>query len=186
MINSWQIRRAVDYIKQEGVIAYPTEAVWGLGCDPYAETAVIRLLELKKRPMHKGLILVAAEVEQVQHLLASLTAEQRGWVMESWPGPNTWLIPDPQGLIPHWIKGDHSSVAVRVTEHPQVKALCNRFGGLLVSTSANPAGSEPALTKLKVSAYFGDRLDFILAGETGGRSSPSVIRDALTRETVRA
>lgn len=186
MVNNWQVRRAVDYIKQEGVIAYPTEAVWGLGCDPFSQVAVERLLELKKRPMHKGLILVAANIEQVEPLLASLTTQQRAWVSESWPGPNTWLIPDTQELIPHWIKGDHSSVAVRVTDHPLVRALCNRFGGLIISTSANPGGSEPALTKLKVNAYFGSRLDFILAGDTGGRSSPSVIRDAITRETVRA
>ena len=186
MLNAWQIKRAVDYIQQGGVIAYPTEAVWGLGCDPYNEIAVKRLLELKKRPVEKGLILVAAKVEQVEHLLANLTHLQRETVVNSWPGPNTWLIPDPDNLIPEWVKGEHSSVAVRVSDHPLVVALCERFGGLLVSTSANPAACEPALTKTKVNAYFGPMLDFVLAGELGGRKSPSVIRDAVSLDTLRS
>jgi|SRR5210317_348063 L-threonylcarbamoyladenylate synthase len=186
MVNTWQIRRAVDYIQQGAVIAYPTEAVWGLGCDPFNEAAVTRLLELKKRPVEKGLILVAANVSQVEHLLSNLTAEQRSRVENSWPGPNTWLIPDKGNRIPEWIKGKHSSVAVRVSDHPLVVALCERFGGLLVSTSANPAACEPALTKTKVNAYFGSRLDFVLAGDLGGRTSPSVIRDAITQNTLRS
>lgn len=186
MLNAWQIRRAVDYIEQDGVIAYPTEAVWGLGCDPYSETAVKRLLALKKRPVEKGLILVASKVEQVEHLLESLTQEQRSTVLNSWPGPNTWLIPDPNELVPTWIKGEHESVAVRVSDHPLVRALCERFGRLLVSTSANPATREPALTKTKVNAYFGPALDFVLAGELGGRSAPSVIRDAVSLNTLRS
>lgn len=186
MLNAWQIRRAVDYIQQGGVIAYPTEAVWGLGCDPYNESAVTRLLELKKRPVEKGLILVASNISQVEHLLENLTDEQREVVAESWPGPNTWLIPDTADVVPGWIKGEHSSVAVRVSNHPLVVALCDRFGGLLVSTSANPAACEPALTKTKVNAYFGQRVDFVLAGELGGRTSPSVIRDAVTLNTLRS
>jgi len=186
MLNAWQIRRAVDYIEQGGVIAYPTEAVWGLGCDPYAQAAVMKLLPLKKRPVEKGLILVASELAQVEHLLQSLNPQQRQRVVDSWPGPNTWLLPDPQGLVPEWIKGEHSSVAVRVSDHPLVCALCDRFGGLLVSTSANPATREPALTKTKVNAYFGQGLDFVLAGELGGRSSPSVIRDAVSLDTLRS
>lgn len=186
MINAWQVRRAVDYVEQGGVIAYPTEAVWGLGCDPYSETAVQRLLALKKRPVEKGLILVASRVEQVEHLLTALTDEQRDRVLSSWPGPNTWLIPDKEQTIPEWIRGVHSSVAVRVSDHPLVRELCDRFGGLLVSTSANPASREPALTKLKVRAYFGCELDFVLAGELGGRTAPSVIRDAVNLETVRS
>ena len=186
MLNAWQIRRAVDYLEQDGVIAYPTEAVWGLGCDPYSESAVKRLLALKRRPVEKGLILVASRVEQVEHLLANLSAEQRRRVLDSWPGPNTWLIPDADEQIPAWIKGEHSSVAVRVTDHPLVCALCDRFGRLLVSTSANPAACEPALTKMKVNTYFGPELDFVLAGELGGRSAPSVIRDAVNLNTVRS
>lgn len=186
MLNMWQIRRAVDYIEQGGVVAYPTEAVWGLGCDPYSEAAVSRLLALKKRPVEKGLILVASRVEQVEHLLINLTDGQRQVVTASWPGPNTWLIPDTENLVPAWIKGEHRSVAVRVSDHPLVCALCDRFGRLLVSTSANPAGREPALTKTQVSTYFGLGLDFILAGTLGGRSAPSVIRDAVSLETVRS
>lgn len=186
MVNAWQIRRAVDYVEQGGVIAYPTEAVWGLGCDPYSESAVNRLLDLKKRPVEKGLILVASKVSQVEHLLDNLTSSQRKTVVDSWPGPNTWLIPDTNNLIPVWIKGEHSSVAVRVSDHPLVCALCDRFGGLLVSTSANPATREPALTKTKVNAYFGSELDFVLAGELGGRSAPSVIRDAVSLDTLRS
>jgi len=185
MINEWNINQAVQVVHEGGLIAYPTEAVWGLGCDPWNEQAVHRLLAIKRRPMHKGLILAAASIEQVEPLLNALTAEQRARVEESWPGPNTWLLPDPDGLIPDWVKGEHESVAVRVSAHPIVKALCLKAGMPLVSTSANPASFAPAKTGLKVSTYFGRNVDFKVQGRLGGANRPSVIRDALSDATIR-
>ncbi|MBV0933767.1 L-threonylcarbamoyladenylate synthase [Marinobacterium weihaiense] len=185
-MNHWQIKEAVRCINNGGVIAYPTEAVWGLGCDPYSRQAVQRLLALKRRPEHKGLILVAAHEDQIAPLLAPLSDEQRQRLSETWPGPNTWLLPDPKNLIPRWVKGCHSQVAVRVSAHPLVQALCREYGGPLVSTSANRSAAEPAKSKLKVSAYFGASLDFILPGELGGLNKPTVIRNIMDMQTIRA
>ena len=171
-------------LKQGGVIAYPTEAVWGLGCDPHNEGAVHRLLGLKTRPVEKGLILVASSIHQLAGLTASLSEQQMTQLSASWPGPHTWLIPATPD-IPLWIRGQHSSVAVRVSAHPLVQALCESFGGPLVSTSANPQGLPEARSAAEVQHYFGDELDGLAPGEVGDSSSPSSIRDLITGETIR-
>jgi len=184
-VNAWHLNRAVRVLRQGGVIAYPTEAVWGLGCDPWNEAAVLRLLRLKRRPVDKGLILVASSVEQVQPLLAPLTLEQRQSVADTWPGPVTWLIPDPANMIPEWVKGRHDSVAIRVSAHPLVKQLCDAWGGPLISTSANPSAAPPARTNLRVKTYFGSGLHFILDGALGGRDRPSEIKSITDFSVIR-
>src|SRR5690606_32756593 len=118
--------------------ACPTEAVWGLGCDPWNGLAVDRLLALKQRPMKKGLILVAADISQFSELLYDLPEDWQATLKASWPGPNTWLVPH-RGRLPGWITGQHASVALRVTDHPLLAELC-ALTGPLVSTSANPSG----------------------------------------------
>lgn len=117
---------------------YPTEAVWGLGCDPWNEDAVYRLLALKARPVEKGLIVVAANIHQLDFLLEDLPDVWLDRLAGTWPGPNTWLVPH-QERLPEWVTGVHDSVAVRVTDHPLVQELCH-LTGPLISTSANPAG----------------------------------------------
>ena len=184
-MNQWRLREAARCLRLGGVIAYPTEAVWGLGCDPWNRNAVMRLLELKHRPEHKGLILVAASEDQIAPLLEPLSAEQRQILRTTWPGPTTWILPDPRNLIPGWIKGRHSEVAIRVSAHPLVGALCNACGGPIVSTSANRSAAEPARTKLKVSTYFGSELDFLLSGDLGGLSRPTTIRRIADMNTIR-
>ncbi|EPP6261637.1 L-threonylcarbamoyladenylate synthase type 1 TsaC [Cronobacter sakazakii] len=179
------ISSIVDVLKKEQVIAYPTEAVFGVGCDPDSETAVKRLLELKQRPMEKGLILIAANFEQLKPYIddAALTPEQREAVFARWPGPVTFVFPA-KPSTPRWLTGRFDSLAVRVTNHPQVITLCEAFGKPLVSTSANLSGLEPCRTAQEVLAQFGD--DFpVLHGATGGRQNPSEIRDALTGELFR-
>tara|TARA_R110002167_G_scaffold128655_2_gene311121 strand:+ start:12185 stop:12742 length:558 start_codon:yes stop_codon:yes gene_type:complete len=185
LINHWQLKQAVSALHQGGVIGYPTEAVWGLGCDPFQAEAVERLLRLKQRPVEKGLILVAASMEQLQPLLRALSRAQRAELELSWPGPTTWLVPDPDGLIPPWIKGQHTSVAVRVSAHNQVATLCKAFGGPLVSTSANLAGIEAARSAIEVRQAFGHQLDFLLPGTLGGQEHPSVIRDLSSGRVLR-
>ncbi len=117
---------------------YPTEAVWGVGCDPWDSEAVYHLLDLKQRPVEKGLILVADCMERFDFLLQDLPDDWLRRLANSWPGPNTWLVPH-QDRLPPWITGRHDSVALRVTDHPLVARLC-ALTGPLVSTSANPAG----------------------------------------------
>lgn len=185
-MNQWRLKEAVRCLNSGGVIAYPTEAVWGLGCDPYDRDAVMKLLALKRRPEHKGLILVAACESQIEPLLSGLNAEQRQMLSETWPGPNTWILPDPKNRVPTWVKGRFTEVAVRVSAHPLVKALCTVYNGPIVSTSANRSTADPARTKLKVNAYFGSELDFVLDGELGGLDRPTTIRSITDMNTVRA
>jgi L-threonylcarbamoyladenylate synthase len=182
--SSLRLRTAVEALTAGGVVACPTEAVWGLSCDPASEEAVSRVLVLKQRPLSKGLILVAASEEQLGFLLAGLPAGQRRHLAESWPGPVTWLVPHHNRVAP-WVHGVHDTVAVRVSAHPVVRALCLAWGGPLVSTSANPGGARPPVAAFQVRRYFGERLDAILPGSVGGSGRPTVIRDLASGRAVR-
>ncbi|WP_349617316.1 L-threonylcarbamoyladenylate synthase [Azotobacter salinestris] len=183
MHGSWRVRQVARVVRAGGVIAYPTEAVWGLGCDPWNADAVGRLLALKRRPQEKGLILVAADIGQFDFLLEDLPPAWLERLAATWPGPNTWLVPH-RGRLPVWITGRHASVALRVSDHPLVRALC-RLTGPLVSTSANPAGRPAARSRLRVKQYFPRRLDAVLGGPLGGRRNPSLIRDLATGQVIR-
>lgn len=183
MSSNWQVQQAARAVYAGGVIAYPTEAVWGLGCDPWDEDAVLRLLALKERPMDKGLILIAARMEQFDFLLDDLPERWLDRLTSTWPGPNTWLVPH-QNRLPQWITGRHDSVALRVTDHPLAARLC-ALTGPLVSTSANPAGRPAARSRLKIEQYFPRQLDAILNGALGGRRKPSTIRDLRSGQVLR-
>ncbi len=184
-MRSLSIRRGVAALHGGGVIACPTEAVWGLSCDPFDEAAVSRLLNLKRRDPGKGLILVAAAESQLEWLLQGLPVAQRARLRLSWPGPTTWLIPH-HGRVPSWIHGDHDTVAVRVSAHRVVSALCHSWQGAMVSTSANPAGSQAAVHAFQVRRYFGERLDDIVPGAVSGARRPTVIKHLESDQIVRA
>lgn len=186
LLDHWRIYRAVIALKKAGVIAYPTEAVYGLGCDPFDEKAVMRLLAMKKRSEKKGFILIAASWEQVQPLVRVPSVDVMCKVFASWPGHVTWLLPASE-QAPPWICGDHQSIAIRVTAHPLANLLCSRFGKPLVSTSANlTKGTTVARTSTEVRQLFGQHIDYILEGKLGDQDKPSEIRDALTGEIIRA
>ena len=176
---------ACEKLKSGGLIAYPTEAVWGLGCDPYNEQAITKLLKLKQRSIEQGLILVAANTDQIAPLLATLTDLQREQLNESWPGPITWLIPDRLNLYPAWIKGSHHSVAIRVSAHPLVKELCEIFGNPIVSTSANLAGQPEIRSRLKIAELFRHSIACIVSGELGSETRTSEIRDLDSGRVIR-
>lgn len=184
MLSTWRVQQAARAIRAGAVIAYPTEAVWGLGCDPWDEEAVERLLAIKSRPVDKGLILVADNVRQFDFLFEDFPQAWLDRMASTWPGPNTWLVPH-RGMLPQWITGVHETVALRVSDHPQVRDLCSLVGPL-VSTSANPQGRPAARTRLRVEQYFRGQLDLVLGGRLGGRKNPSVIRDLATGQVVRA
>ena len=183
-MSSQLVQQAAKILKQGGVIAYPTEAVYGLGCDPSNEKAVQRIIELKGRDTAKGLILIAASYSQLQPYLAEINQETKKELLASWPGPVTWIVPA-NDSVSNGLRGKHTTLAVRVTAHPLVQELCRAFDGAIVSTSANPAGQEPARTATEVNAYFKENLDFILEGETGGLDKPTEIRDAITKKIIR-
>lgn len=178
-----ELDQAVQALRAGQVIAYPTEAVWGLGCDPFHEAAVQQVLALKERSEAKGLILIAADLAQVEPWLAALTPAQRAAVLATWPGPYTWVVPAPQA--PRWLRGEHASLAVRVSAHPGVQALCRAWGGPLVSTSANKSGEPPAPDEATLRRLFGAGLGYILPGSLGGDAKPSEIRDAVTGAVLR-
>lgn len=175
----------VEQLQQQAVIAYPTEAVFGLGCDPDSEEAVMRLLAFKQRPVEKGLILIAADYQQFIPYIADheLSVTQREKMFSSWPGPVTWVLPAlPQ--TPRWLTGRFDTLAVRVSDHPAVQELCRQFGKPLVSTSANLSGQSPCRNVEEVLRQFGDRFP-VLRGETGGRLNPSEIRDIISGDIIR-
>ncbi|USE36693.1 L-threonylcarbamoyladenylate synthase [Endozoicomonas sp. SCSIO W0465] len=180
------VNQAAKIISHGGVIAYPTEAVWGIGCDPWNRQAVYKVLEIKQRPVEKGVILIGASEDQFVPLLDPLSSEERARLKSTWPGPFTWLIPDPDGWTPDWIRGQFDTVAVRISAHPLVNALCEATGHPIVSTSANLAGKAPLLTFSSVKEAFGSQLDGIVPGETGGQKTPSKIQDLRSGELVRA
>ena len=168
-----------------GIITYPTEAVWGLGCNPYDTNALARLLEIKRRSPSKGLILIASHFQQLQMFIDSnLSVQLLDKLNASWPGPITWIVPTP-GTTSPLLRGIHHSIAVRVTAHPLASALCETLGHALVSTSANINRHPPARSLLKVRLAFGNQLDFYLSGSLGSENRPTEIRDLLSDQVLR-
>lgn len=177
---------AAVIVRQGGVIAYPTEAVWGLGCDPAQEAAVLRLLEIKRRPVDKGVIVVASDVAQLRDWvdLDALEPARRQAVLASWPGPNTWILPI-TARAPRWVTGTHDGLAVRISAHPIVVALCAAWGAPLVSTSANLAGQPPARSRDALDPSLLATIDGVVAGDVGGLAQPTTIRDARSGQVLR-
>jgi L-threonylcarbamoyladenylate synthase len=178
------IKQAVSVLRKGGVIAYPTEAVFGLGCDPFNEKAVMRLLKLKKRSPEMGLILLVNSWEEVWRLAEKKDYPFLKAVEQTWPGPFTWIFPA-SPAVPAWIKGEYGTVALRISKHPLIRELLTAFGQPLVSTSANLMGEEPAKTIAEVQKQFSAGLDYILPGEVLGDLKPTMIRDVVSGEVVR-
>ncbi len=181
------VREGAALMAKGGVVAYPTEAVFGLGCDPTNQEAVARLLAIKQRPVEKGLILIAADYGQLLPYVndRALPAQRRDAVMARWPGPITWVMPA-QPTVPDWVTGQFDTLAVRVTNHSIAADLCRAFGGPIVSTSANLTGEAPTRTAEEALAALGDRIDGVVMGEVGGRKDPSMILDAMTEQVFRS
>jgi tRNA threonylcarbamoyl adenosine modification protein (Sua5/YciO/YrdC/YwlC family) len=173
--------QAVKALAQGEVIAVPTEAVFGLSVDPQNILAVQKLLDLKKRNPDKGLIIVAADLTQLEPYIDIQDIHEN--ILSTWPGPYTWVFPA-KSSVSSLLRGKHSTIAVRVTAHPVMSGLCAEFGGALVSSSANFEGLSPALTSNEIQDYFGKDL-VIVPGALGGRNKPTEIRDALTGEIIR-
>jgi len=179
------VRQGAQCLVEGGVIAYPTEAVYGLGCDPENESAVRRILHLKSRPEAAGLILIADRLERFAAYIDAVSAEQKQTALAAWPGPVTWLFPRAR-RVPDWLAGSHPTIALRITAHPVCRALCEAFGGAIVSTSANPSTQEPARSAAQVEAYFPSELCGIVEGELGSQSRPSEIRDLASGRVIRS
>lgn len=183
-MNIADIKVATEVVRAGGVIAYPTESCYGLGCDPRRHYAVQRLLIMKRRHWQHGLILIAARVQQLKKYIDFDQQHALQRAIAVWPGPYTWLMPcRPQ--VSKWIKGQHRTIAVRVTAHRGAAALCNHARLALISTSANRHGRPPARSAKAVRREFGDDVDYVLVGNLGKQKRQSQIRDAATNQIVR-
>lgn len=182
-----RLDEAAALLRGGGVLAYPTEAVFGLGCDPHDRAAFDRIFALKQRPPAQGVLLIAADFGQVERYIdrSAVPPDVMAQVQASWPGPNTWVFPR-SAEVPDWVAGAHAGIALRVSAHEPAAAMCRAYGGALVSTSANPHGQPPARSAAQVEAYFGEGLDGLLDAPLGGLERPTVIRDALTGAIIRA
>ena len=183
MISGFRLRQAARHLRRGGLIAYPTEGVYGLGCDPRDADAVERLLSLKGRSAAKGFILIAADLAQAEPFLR-MDDEMRSRLRAAWPGPVTFVIPAAE-WVPAALRGASSSLAVRVTAHPVAAALCRAFGGPLVSTSANKSGLRPARSPLAIRKHFPPEALLLVPGRLGGASGPTPIFDAVSGKRLR-
>lgn len=182
--TSTEIETAVTHLQQGDVIAYPTEAVYGLGCDPFNQTAVNKILQLKQRSVDKGLILIASSWEQIKELVLPIDPDKLKAILSTWPGPNTWIFPASK-KAPKWITGQHKSIALRITAHPTAQAICTAFNGPIVSTSANKS-NQAAIKELDLlKKAFGNEVDYIVPGQLGDLDQPTQIKDAVSSKIIR-
>ena len=175
---------AVAQLHAGNIIAYPTEAVYGLGCDPTNESAIRKLLALKGRPESAGFVLIASELSQLLPWVSKLDESLISKAMQTWPGPVTWLFPR-AAKVPDYVAGAHETIAVRITAHEPSRVLCDAFGSVLISSSANHRAAKPARSVEEVEAYFGDQIAGTLAGPLGGNEKPSEIRDLVSGTIIR-
>lgn len=184
MSSRFGLQYAAQICRTGGIIAYPTESVYGLGCDPLNEASVYRILELKQRRVEKGLILLTDNLQKLLPFIV-ISSQQQKRLVQAQQKPTTWLVPA-SDLTPVWIRGAHAKVAVRITQHVAAANLCALLPYPIVSTSANPANKQPARNAMRVRQYFPDQIDAIVSAAVDVRGKPSVIRDLDTGEVIRS
>ena len=183
-MTGWRYRRAVTVLREGGVVAYPTEAVYGIGCDPRDRAAVARVFALKHRPPYKRCILIAADPRHLEPFVDTDAPGFPEYAARFWPGPVTLVAPA-RGGTPAWLVDAAGTLAVRVTDHPVARDLCASFGGALVSTSANRSARPPVRDALRVRAVFGTGIDWYVPGRVGGLAAPTRIIDTRDGRMVR-
>lgn len=178
-----RISQAASILNHGGVIAYSTETILGLGCDPFNESAVKRILWLKSRSLDKGLILLVEDIAYIKKISQTLSEEQISRITNSSNEiPTTWLVPAKSSL-PSWITGKQNKVAVRITQHPLSKQLCEACGSI-VSTSANYSGQIVTRNKEQIRQWFGPYIDYVLI-DAPGTGVASKICDVVSGEVIR-
>jgi L-threonylcarbamoyladenylate synthase len=182
-MTGWKLRLAKKIIDRGGIIAYPTESVFGLGCDPLNYHAVETICQLKNRSLSKGLILIASHIDQLESFTL-LAPAQRKKLHTQRSKPTTWIVPASKDCPP-WLRGQYEGIAVRLTRHPLARQLCEHMGHALISTSANISQHPAARNALTVQRIFGQKLDLILHADTGQFSQPSEIIDIRSNKLIR-
>ena len=178
-----QLSQAAAIIQHGGVIAYSTDTVLGLGCDPNNQAAVEKILWLKHRSIAKGLILLVENMHALGEFTQPLSTEQTSDIASiSSTTPTTWLLPAKRST-PVWITGTHDRVAIRITQHPIARKLCKMVGAI-VSTSANISDYPTVINEQQLRDWFGPYLDYVIIG-TPGTGVPSEIRDVISGKILR-
>ena len=175
--------KAAEVLLDGGVIAYPTEGIFGLGCLPRDTDAVRRLLDIKKRDPSKGLILIAANASQFDDWIDLPDA-----VVIPEPDPKqpiTWIVPASR-RVPSVVRGDNAGLAVRITTNPVAGNICRSVASPVVSTSANLSGQAVAPDEETLRRQFGDLVDYVVPGACGPASGPSEIRELLSGKILRS
>ena len=185
LASSFHIRLAARALHRGEVIAYPTESVFGLGCDPSNIDAIEQLLLIKSRTAAKGLILIASDINQLEPWVDFNQVPDMQLLINSWPGAETWIVPARKHISP-LLTGNHKTLAVRVTAHPIASSLCHQFNGPITSTSANRNGQREARDLFTARQFFNDKIDYYLPGTISGNPKPSRIRNAMNGQTIRA
>ncbi len=180
-LNS-QIQQAASIIRNDGVICYPTESVFGLGCDPLSEIAVHKILRLKQRSTDRGLIIIAGNLQQLGPYIEISEKEQQIILKEK--SAMTWLVKK-SDLTPHWVSGKHKKIAIRICRHPLVIELCKALNQPVISTSANPAGASPALSSQQCRDYFSNQVNYYLDDSSQISGLPTPIKDIETGIAIR-
>jgi len=183
-MSPWALNRLARAIAAGAVIGYPTDTIWGLGCDPRNPASVARLLQIKQRPVDKGLILLSSRLDYCEPFIR-IDPGQHEILQSPLPAPTTWLV-EASASCPPWIRGNHPTVAVRVTDHPLLRYLCARLHAPLVSTSANRAGQSTVRSALQLRRQFGDEVDFIVTGFAAGGNRPSEIKSLSSGNILRS
>jgi L-threonylcarbamoyladenylate synthase len=176
------VDRAAEILLRGGVIAYPTESVFGLGCLPDRPEAVARILAIKCRDSAKGLILIASTEAQLDGWIALPNSTALPAVDRTIP--ITWVVPA-TARVSALVRGNNSGVAVRLTSNPLARSICDATGSPLVSTSANISGRPIARNRYILRRQFGTLVDYLVPGDCGPASGPSEIRNLLTGNVIR-
>jgi L-threonylcarbamoyladenylate synthase len=167
------IGRAADALRDGGIVAYPTDTLYGLAVDPRRDDAVSRLIDVKGRDASMGITLIAASLEQAREA-GLFGADELRLARAFWPGPLTIVLPARDRLSRRLV-GSGSTVAVRVPAHPVAQSLAERFAFCITATSANVSGHPPAARPEEATAALGASIDVVLdAGPTAG-GAPSTI-----------
>ena len=179
-----EIKQAQKVVRRGGIIAYPTEAVYGLGCDPLNRQSVARIARIKSRNQDKRFILIASSVAQLKMFCDVENQAFSERIGDTWPGPTTWIFPA-LDTCPHWLCDSAMTIAVRVSSHPTVIALCNQCNSALISTSANLSGKPPACSAEQVQSIFGNAVDYVVDGFVEGHTRPTRMLNVVDGQVVR-
>ena len=166
----------VHLLRRGGVIAYPTETVYGIGGDAADETVLERIRRMKERDVHHPFLILVARSDDVFAYAKRVSSDARMLMERFWPGPLT-LVFDALPGLPKSLTAESDKIGIRVSPDPICAALMDRYQGALVSTSANRAGETPARSSLEVMHNFGEELDLILDGGARESGIPSTVLD---------